>query len=196
RVEDLAQPRQPRRRRRVIRIGLPFRLADQVADRAPDRSLGDEIDVGIGIALPSFALHDPARLTAARIVAGARGRLAERHAFAVLAVFGERAVFEPLLIAQLDAGEIEHTVLHRREHLLTAAGARALKECGDDAEREMKAGAGIADLRAGDERRPVAETGRRSSAAGALRDVLIDLAVLVGAGAVAFHRRNDHARIE
>ena len=90
-VEDQAQPRQPRRRRRVIRIGFPFRLADQIADRGPDRRLGDEIDVGVGIVLPALAFDDPARLAAAGIVAGARGRRAERNALAVLAVFGRAA---------------------------------------------------------------------------------------------------------
>ena len=59
-----------------------------------------------------------------------------------------------------------------------------------------KPGAGIADLRAGDERRAVAEAGGRSRAAGALRDVLVDLAVFVGARAEALHRGDDHARIE
>ena len=53
----------------------------------------------------------------------------------------------------------------------------------------------IADLRAGDERRALAEAGGRGRAAGALRDVLVDLAVLVGAGAEALHRRDDHARV-
>ena len=72
--EDLLEPRQPRRRRGVIGIGLPFRLADQIADRAPDRRLGDEIDVGVGIGLPALAFEDPARLAAAGIVAGARRR--------------------------------------------------------------------------------------------------------------------------
>ena len=139
--EDLLEPRQPRRRRGVVRIGLPFRLADQVADRAPHRRLGDEIDVGVGIGLPALALEDPARLAAAGIVAGARHRVAERNAFAVLAVFGQRAVREPLLVAQLDAREIEHAVLHGAEHLLAAAGAVALIERGDNAEREMQAGA-------------------------------------------------------
>src|SRR5574337_179462 len=47
-------------------------------DRAPHRRLGDEIDVGVRVGLPAFALENPARLTAARIVAGARRRLAER----------------------------------------------------------------------------------------------------------------------
>ena len=59
----------------------------------------------------------------------------------------------------------------------------------------MQAGAAVADLRAGDERRAFAEAGGRGRAAGALRDVLVDLAVLVGAGAEALHRRHDHARV-
>ena len=60
----------------------------------------------------------------------------------------------------------------------------------------MQAGAGIADLRAGDERRALAEAGGRGRAAGALGDVLVDLAVLVGTGAEALDRGDDHARIE
>ena len=60
----------------------------------------------------------------------------------------------------------------------------------------MQPGAGIADLRAGDERRPLAEAGGGGGAAGALGDVLVDLAVLVGAGAEALDRGHDHARVE
>ena len=103
---------------------------------------------------------------------------------------------EALLVAQFDAAEIEHAVLHGAEHLLAAAGAVALIERGDDAEREMQPGAAIADLRAGDQRRAVAEAGGRGRAAGALRDVLVDLAVLVWPGAEALDRGDDHARIE
>src|SRR4029077_1623973 len=125
--------------------------------------------------LPALALEDPARLAAARVVAGARRRVAERDALAVLAVLGERAVLEPLLVAQLDAREVEHAVLHGAQHLLAAAGALALDQGAGDAEREMEPGAGVADLRAGDQRRPFAEAGRRGRAAGALRDVLVDL---------------------
>src|SRR6185295_8998365 len=188
-------PRQARRRLGIIRIGLPLRLTDQVADRLPYRRLGDEIDVGVGIALPAFALQDPAGLAAAGIVAGARGRAAERNTFAVLAVFGQRAVGETLLVAQLHAGKVEHAVLHGSEHLLTAAGAGALIKRGADAERQMEAGARVADLRARDERRPFAEAGGGCRAAGTLRNILVDLAVLVGTGAEALHRRYDHARI-
>ena len=60
----------------------------------------------------------------------------------------------------------------------------------------MQAGAAVADLRAGDERRAVAEAGGRGRAAGALRDVLINLAVFVRTGTEALDRRDDHARIE
>src|SRR5262249_60995881 len=101
----------------------------------------------------SLAFEDPAGLAAARVVAGARHRLAERNAFAVLAVFGKRPVRDTLLVAQLDARKVEHAVLHGTEHLLAAPGAHALVERGHDAEGEVQAGAGIADLRAGEERR-------------------------------------------
>src|SRR5665213_194927 len=60
----------------------------------------------------------------------------------------------------------------------------------------MQAGAAIANLRAGHQGRTLAEAGSRSRAAGALRDVFIDLAVLVGTGTEALDRGDDHARIE
>src|ERR671937_2954105 len=192
--EDVAQPRQARRRGGIVGIALPLRLADDIADCAPHRRLGDEIDVGVGIALPALAFEDPAGLAAAGIVAGARYRGAERNAFAVLAVLGERAVRQALLIAQFDAREVEHAVLHGAEHALAASGADALVERGDDAECEMHAGAAIADLCAGDERRARAEPSGGGGAACALRDVLIDLAIFGGTGAVAIDRGNDHAR--
>src|SRR5262249_25038454 len=123
--EDVLQPRQPRVRRGVVGIDLPVGIADQIADLAPDRRLRDEIGVGVGIILPALAPENPARLAATRIVAGARHRLAERDALAVLAVFGERPMREPLLVAQLHAREIEHAVLHGAQHLLAATGADA-----------------------------------------------------------------------
>src|SRR6516225_3599847 len=195
RIEDMTQPRQPRWRRGVVGIGLPFRLADEVADRAPYGRLGDEIDVGVGIVLPALAFEDPAGLAAAGIVAGARHRFSERNAFAVLAVFGQRSVPQTLLVAQLDAREIEHAVLHGAEHALPAPGADALIERADDAEGEVQTGAAVADLRPSDERRAVAESSGGGGAARALGDVLVDLAILVGAGAEALDRGHDHARI-
>ena len=194
-VEDVPQPRQARGRRRVLRIGLPFRLADEIADRSPHRRLGNEIDVGVGIVLPALALEDPAGLAAAEIVARARHRLAERNALAVLAVLDQRPVLEPLLVAQLDAREIEHAVLHRREHALAAAGAVALVECAHDAEGEVQPGAEIADLRARHKRRAIAKAGRGGRSPRALRDVLVNLAVLIRPGAEALHRSDDHAAV-
>src|SRR5262245_18765760 len=195
-LKDLFELRQSRARRGVVRIGLPGRLADQIADLAPHRRLGDEVDVGVRIVLPALALENPSGLAAAGIVARARGRIAKRQAFAKLAVFGERARLEPLLVAQFYAAEVEHTVLHGGQHLLPAAGAVTLVERADDAEGEMKPGAAIADLRASDQRRSVTETRGRGRTARALRNVLVDLAILIRAGAEAFHRSHDHARIE
>src|SRR4029079_18394041 len=82
---------------------------------------------------------------------------------------------------------------HRGSDLLTTAGAVTLIKRRHNAEREVETRAAIADLRAGDERQAVAEASGRGRAAGALRDVLVDLAVLVGAGAEAFDRSDDHA---
>src|SRR5882762_8955001 len=94
-------------------MGLPAGLADDVADLLPDRGLGDEVDVGVGIGLPALALQDAAGLTAAGIVAGTRHGIAERNAFAELTVFLQRTALEAL-IAQFYAREIQDTVLHRR----------------------------------------------------------------------------------
>src|SRR5262249_33444148 len=115
---------------------------------------------------------------------------------AILAVFRERSVLQPLLVAQFHAAEIEHAVLHGAEDALAPARAQALIQCRADTEREGQSGAGIADLRARHQRWAFADArgGRRT--AGALRDVLIDLAVLIRTGTEAFHRGHDHARIE
>src|SRR4029077_19988570 len=90
-----------------------------------------------------------------------------------------RPVLEALLVAQLDATEIEHAVLHGGEHALTASGAVALIERRPNTEPKMHPGPGIADLRTGHQRRTFAEPGRGRRTAGTLRDVLVDLAVLI-----------------
>ena len=182
-AEDLHQVRQPPLRRRVARVGQPFRPADHFADVLPHGRLRDEIDVGVGIGLPALALQDPARLAAARCIAGARHRFEELAVRILRILFHHLGAVEPLLVAQLDAAKVEHAVLHRRQHLLAAARRVALIERRDDAECQMQARARVADLRAGDQRRTVVEARRRRRAAGALRDVLVDLAVLVGARA-------------
>src|SRR6185437_13912710 len=129
-------------------------------------------------------------------MARARRCIAEGNVLAVLAVFGERPRFQPLLIAQLHAAEIEHAILHRDGDALALAGGRALEQRCDNTKAKMQTRAAVADLRAGDERRALAEARGRGRAAGALCDILVDLAVLIGAGAEALDRRVNEARID
>ncbi len=103
---------------------------------------------------------------------------------------------ETLLIAQLHPRQIENTVLHRANHALPLAGMGALIERGDDAERQMQSGAGIADLRARDQRRTIAKAGCGRRAAGALRDIFINLAVFIRTRPETLHRRINHARVK
>ena len=47
---------------RVVRVFLPFRLTDDVADPLPDSRLGDEVDIGVRVCFPAFALENASRL--------------------------------------------------------------------------------------------------------------------------------------
>src|SRR4029453_14507642 len=154
----------------------------------------DEIDVSIGIGLPALALEDAPGLPATGIVARARDRIAERDVLAVLAVLRERSMLEALVVAHLHAREVQYAVLHGTGDALTLAGHAAMIKSRDDAERQMQAGTSIADLRASDEGQAVAEAGGGGRAPRALRDIFVDLAVLVGTGAKALDGGIDHAR--
>ena len=125
----------------------------------------------------------------------ARG-VAEGDALAELAVFLQRPVCETLLIAQLDAGEVQDAVLHGAHDALAAARMRALVERRHDAERQVQTRAAVADLCARHQRRAVAEAGGGGRAAGALGNVLVHRAVFIGARTEALHARIDHARVE
>ena len=103
---------------------------------------------------------------------------------------------EPLLITQLDPAKIDDAVLHRGLNPLAAPSPLALEERRDDAERQMQAGSAVPDLSARHHRHAVEVTGRRRRPAGTLRDVLVDLAVLVLARAEALDGGHDHARVE
>ena len=52
-------------------------MTDGLGQPGERGQLGDDVNVGIGIGLPSFALDDPARLAATGCVTGARHRVAE-----------------------------------------------------------------------------------------------------------------------
>src|SRR5215470_16551572 len=60
----------------------------------------------------------------------------------------------------------------------------------------MQACAAVADLRAGDERQTVAKTGGRGRTSGALRDILVHFAVLIGTRSKPLDRRHDHLRVD
>src|SRR6266581_2410837 len=196
RREDLCQARQPGARSGVVGVGDPILLADHLADRRPDRGLGDEVDVGVGIVFPTLALEDPAGLAAPGGIAGARHGIAEL-AVRMLRVFRQHAgAGQSLLVAQLDPAQVQYRVLHRRQHALSAAARNALIERGDNTQGEVHTGAAVADLGRADQRRAVVEAGRRGGATGALGDVLVDLAVGIRPRAETLDRSDDHARIE
>src|SRR3546814_18933266 len=102
-IEDLRDLVEAGLRLDVSRVFLPLRLADEVADVAPHRRLGAEVDVGGGVGLSALALDDPARLDAAGVVTGPQHGLAEGNALAVLPVFLQRTVPPAPLVARLTA---------------------------------------------------------------------------------------------
>ena len=134
-------------------------------------------------------------MAAAGSVAGARHGVA-KNAVGILRIFRQRSSRQALLIAQFHPAKIEHRVLHGAGDALALAALLALKKRREDSCDEVNAGAGIADLRAGDERRTIFESRGARRAAGALGDIFVDLAVFVGAGAKTFHRSVDQARVE
>ena len=94
------------------------------------------------------------------------------------------------------ADVLQHRVLHGDlDDARPAPVLAAPVECRQNADRQQHAGAGIAERRAGLERRPVALAGDAHDAAGRLRDHVEGEVVLVGsAGAKALHLRVDDAR--
>ena len=103
---------------------------------------------------------------------------------------------QALLVAHLDAAQIEHGVGHRDLHALALAGALALEQRAENAGDQMHAGAAVADLRAGDGRRPVLPAGRAGGAAHALRDIFIGLEIGVAARPEPLDRGIDDARVD
>src|SRR6266478_3547777 len=179
-LEDVEDVRLACARRGVGRIVLPFRVADGLAAGPPILLLDREVNIRVRVGLPALALQDPARLAAAAGIAAARHRVAEL-AVRVLRIFFEIAdVFEPLLVAQLDAAKIEHGVLHRDGHLLALAGLRTVDQRSQDADREMHAGVAVAERRGADRWWAIPKSRRGCGAAGALRDVLVDLQIRIG----------------
>src|SRR3954469_7512617 len=94
--------------RGVVRVGRPFRMPDSLGGFHPVRTLDREVDVGVGVSLPAFALEHPARLATATGVAAARDGVGECSILAVFPNWILRVLLqhtdalEPLLVAELD----------------------------------------------------------------------------------------------
>jgi hypothetical protein len=164
--------------------------ADQLHQRRPDLRLDDDVDIVVGA--PALGAHGLARLAATGGIARARHLVAELRVW----VFLERPMLEALLVAHLDAAEIEHCVLHRDLDALAASGLCALVEGGENAGDAMDAGARIADLRAGRGRWAVPPAGRAHRAAHGLGNRLIGLAIDIGARAEALDGGVDDPRVD
>ena len=181
----------------VFRILRPFRLADRLAGPFPVLLLDGEVDVGVRVGFPALALEDPSGLSAAACVSAARDSIGELPV-RILRVFFEIAeTVQAFLIPQLDAAQVQHSVLHRYGHFLALAGLRTADQSRQDADREVHAGIAVAERRPADGRRAVPETGGGGGPARALRHVVVDLEILIGrAFAEALDRPEDDPRIE
>src|SRR5260370_22610101 len=119
--EDIEDVGLSRIGRGVLRIGRPFRMPNGLGGSLPVRTLDREVDVGVGVGLPAFALEHPPPLATAAGVAAARDGVAECSILAVfpywiLWVLRQVAdALEPLLVAELDAAEIQHRFLQDRK---------------------------------------------------------------------------------
>src|SRR3954464_10800541 len=191
--EDLVQAREARLGGGVVLVLDELGLADLLHQRGPDLRLDDDVEPRVlAVVGHRLAAHGPAGLAAAGGVAGARDEVEEL----LVGVLLERPVLEALLVAQLDAAEVEEAAAHRDLHALAAARVGPLVERGADRAEQVDRVARVADLRAGDDRRAVLETGRAHRAAGRLGDVLVRLGVLERARAEALQRRVDQPRVE
>ena len=93
---------------------------------------------------------------------------------------------EALLVAQLYAAKVQYAILHGRQHALALAGMGPLVKRGKDAERQVQAGAQIADLGAGHGRRAIEKARGGGRAASTLGNVLVHLALFMGPGPKPF----------
>src|SRR6202022_1402634 len=154
-------------------------FADRAANRRPGVTLDREVDVGVRIRFPALAFQHPAWLAAAAGLAPARNEIAE-FAVRVLRVFLEETEpVQALLIAQLHAAQVEHAVLHRYRDLLPLARLVTADQRRQDADGQVHAGIAVTERRCADGRRAVPEPRGRRRAARALRDVFVDLQVIV-----------------
>src|SRR4051794_24384037 len=123
--EDLVQAREARLGGGVILVLDELGMADLLHQRSPDLRLDDDVQPRVlAVVGHRLAAHGPAGLPAAGGVAGARDEVEEL----LVRVLLERPVLKALLVAQLDAAEVEDAAAHRDLHALAAARVGPLVE--------------------------------------------------------------------
>jgi hypothetical protein len=104
---------------------------------------------------------------------------------------------QALVVAPLHPAQVHHAIHHRDLDILALAGAIALMQRRQQADGQMQAGAGVANLRAGDERRALRRAGCAHCAAHRLGDVFIGLEIRIRPGRTESLDRTHHdARID
>src|SRR3954467_9004933 len=123
--EDLVQAGQARLGGGVVLVLDELGLADLLHQRGPDLRLDDDVEPRVlAVVRHRLAAHGPAGLAAAGGVAGARDEVQEL----LVRVPLEGPGLEGLLVAELDAAEVQDAAAHRDLHALAAARVGPLVE--------------------------------------------------------------------
>src|SRR4030095_7747810 len=104
----------------VFRIIAQVTTSDQRRQRRPYLGLDDDVDIIVRPARPTP--ESAPRLSPSGGIASTRHGVTED----LCGVFRQRATLEPLLIAHLDATEVQHSILHGHFHPLTSTRADPL----------------------------------------------------------------------
>ena len=177
-------------------IGNPLFFTNHLANGFPYCCLNHNINVGVGIAFPAFAFQNPTRLSATRGISGAGYCLTEMAVRELRILLHGAVTIKALLVTQLHTAQVQYRVLHCCLHSLTTTRVGTLIQSSDNAQGQVQTRSTITNLRARDHRRTIIKTSGRCGAACALRDVFINLAVLVRTWSKTLNRCHDHAWVE
>ncbi len=133
-----------------IRVGQPVFKPESLAGQLEilGSTLQNDVGISVGVGLPAFALVSPSQHARPLLVAASRDKVAELLV-GVLRELGQVAyAVESQLVAGLDSAEVEACVMHRLVDEAAFASVLALQQCGEDANRAMHAGVGVAEGRA------------------------------------------------
>src|SRR5271169_3889076 len=170
-----------RRRCRKALVGAQIRALHYLGHGLEHfRVIGRDRDVDVVVRPVPRAAQQVGPAAGGRAVAGAVERRSVRQTL---------RVFDP--------GQVQHRLLHRDLDELAAAGVVALYQGGEDRDRQMHAGAGIADIGAVDHRRTARLAGDAHRTGCRLRHRLEAFELAVGTvGTEPLDRSIDHARIQ